>query len=505
LALDNGSYDRVLLLSSPLMLPDFDFIGRAPQIGLVSIAGNINHLCKVNVADLHALKPSKVKPFTESAMRKLKPDLVGLSAMSFQYHEAVERARWLKENYGVDVAMGGYHPSLMHREIADSRESRYFDYIVRGEGEGVMAQLVAGDRRDRIPGLSYKKESGGFSHNKKAPLLDLSKLKKPDRECRLIKPDRDWKILSKPFYSFGRRADGIETSRGCVKECNFCSIAQMYGKSFRTFPVPILIDQIKELKSRGVRSVGFTDDNVTLDLKRLEKICDAIIEEGLNDLHYLTQASCSGIAKNPKLIEKMARAGFKLVFIGIENIIKRNLDLFNKAHVASNTKQAINNLHDNGIIIASGLILGNPEDNRDDIWANYRLAHEYKLDSPIFYILTPYPKTVLRDELLERGLVTNIDDYTLYTGLHANVKTTSMSSEELQREVWKMAANFYGIEWMRYTVIKNVYPAWFLKSVITIIPNIARRKLGVKLGFFTEEDLFQQDMKRGVLYRHVKV
>jgi radical SAM superfamily enzyme YgiQ (UPF0313 family) len=201
----------------------------------------------------------------------------------------------------------------------------------------------------------------------------------------------------------------------------------------------------------------------------------------------------------------MALAGFKLVFIGIENVLIRNLELFNKTNMAANTQEAVKNLHEYGIIIAGGLILGNPDDTKEDIWANYKIAREYHLDSPIFYLLTPYPKTVLREELIEKGLVTNVDEYEKYTGLHANVRTEHMSSEELQREVWQMAAHFYSGDWLKYTIIKKVYPLWFYRKALSILPNVIKRKMGVKLGLVTEDELFRRDMERGVLYRHVKI
>jgi anaerobic magnesium-protoporphyrin IX monomethyl ester cyclase len=124
---------------------------------------------------------------------------------------------------------------------------------------------------------------------------------------------------------------------------------------------------------------------------------------------------------------------------------------------------------------------------------------------PLFYLLTPYPKTVLREELLAQGLVTNPDDFAKYTGLHANVRTAHLTVDELQREVWQMVAKFYGRDWMRYTVIKRVYPWWFVRKSIAVLPNVLRRKLGVKLGLTTEDELFRRDMERGVLYRHVEV
>ena len=91
---------KVLLLSSPVVQPDFDRIARIPNYGLVSIAGNVDDLCTVDVADLHGVK--RPREYLEGILRN-GYDLVGLSCMSFQYHAVLPLAKMAKESGAATV------------------------------------------------------------------------------------------------------------------------------------------------------------------------------------------------------------------------------------------------------------------------------------------------------------------------------------------------------------------------------------------------------------------
>ncbi|MEA1905646.1 MAG: radical SAM protein, partial [Euryarchaeota archaeon] len=394
-----------------------------PNLGITSIAGNINDLCDVKIADLNVTKdPSR---FVERAIEKYHVDLVGLSCMSFQYTRMLEIAKIAKEYDGVKVVFGGYHPTLEYKEISESPDLKYIDFIMRGEGEGTFRELVKAfpdQKYDGVLGLSYK-EDGVMKHNPPRPLLELSEIRLPDRGARLLK---------KGFYGFCHTVDVVETSRGCTQGCKFCSIDRMYGRSFRTYDIERVIADIADAKKHGAQNIFFVDDNITLNTKRMKRLCEAIIEAGLDDIYYQTQASTSGIAKSKEVIDLMAKAGFDGVFLGIENALPRNIEFFGKTGMATDSETAVKYLHEHNIIVSGGIISGNPDDTKEDILRNYELARKLKLDVPIFYIMTPYPKTELREELLEMGVVTNKDDFTTYDGIYANVKTNHMSTDELQ-------------------------------------------------------------------------
>ena len=485
---------KVLLLSSPIVQLDFDRIARLPNLGLASLAAHVDDLCTVHVADIHGLKGYR------DYVEKLVPgyDLVGLTAMSFQYHEALALASIAKEA-GAETVFGGYHPTLAAEEIGKSQEANLIDYIIRGEGEATFRELVQAKLDGRglqdVLGLSYHREGSGreMVHNPPRPLLKVEEIRRPNRDCRLI---------TKGFYSFDVPIDSVETSRGCTQGCKFCSINLMYGRRFRRFSLERVIEDIQDAEAHGAGSIFFPDDNITLDPRRLERLCQAIIDAGLTHLRYKTQASASGIASSKRLVDKMGEAGFDGVFLGVESINKRNLEFLGKGNMSNDAEKAVQYLHDNNIIVSTGLIGGNPDDNEEDLWENFHLARRLKADFPIFYISTPYPKTQMRGELEEMGLVTS-SDFTRYDGLHANLKTRHLSAEEVQYITWQMNARYYDWHWLRYNKVKKIYPKWFAREMKRLAPFYAKRKLDLALGRRTPRDFFMEDLASGELCKGV--
>lgn len=475
---------KILLLSSPIVQPDFDRIARLPNLGLASLAAHVSDLCTVHVADIHGQK--RPRDYVSNIVKDY--DLVGLTAMSFQYQEALELARIVKEA-GAETVFGGYHPTLAYQEIAESPDAKLIDYIVRGEGEATFRELVEAKLKGRslkdVLGLSFH-AGNKMVHNPARPLLDVREIKMPDRNARL---------LTKGFESLGIPIDSVETSRGCTQGCKFCSINLMYGRRFRKFPLERVIADIRDAEDHGAGSIFFPDDNITLDVKRLELLCQAIIDAGLTHLRYKTQASASGIASSKGLVDKMGEAGFDGVFLGVESVNKRNLQFLGKGRMSDDAERAVQYLHDNNIIVSTGLIGGNPDDDAEDIWENFRLARKLKVDVPIFYISTPYPKTQMRSELEEMGLVTK-NDFTKYDGLHANCRTNHLSDDEIQYITWEMNARYYNWEWFRYNKVKRLYPKWFAKEALRLAPFYAKRKAALALGLRSKKDLFREDLER---------
>jgi radical SAM superfamily enzyme YgiQ (UPF0313 family) len=215
--------------------------------------------------------------------------------------------------------------------------------------------------------------------------------------------------------------------------CTFCSITGMYGSNFRCHAVDRVIADLKELQRRGTQTVLLVDDNITLDAARFRKIAEAIVEHGLDNMEYLVQASVAGIVSDPDLIPALARANFIMVFLGIEAVQTRNLQLFQKGDIREKTELAVNRLRTHEIGVMGGFIVGNPDDDRQDIREVFRAASRLRIDLPYVQCVTPYPGTRIREELLEAGLVTNPDDLSRYTGFMCNVRTRKLTNRQLNR------------------------------------------------------------------------
>ncbi|MDD5166868.1 MAG: radical SAM protein, partial [Candidatus Omnitrophica bacterium] len=375
---------KILLLSMPDAVPLFyAYKSQIPNLGIRSIAANLDMQgVEARYMDL-VFSPKNISGIIKEAILDFKPGLVGISAMTFQYNTALKIMKIIKSiDAKVKIALGGYHATLLYDQIPPA-EDLPFDYMIRNEGEKSFKELVKalmGQSRDLsgIKGLSFRK-NGGFVHNEKEELIDLAQIKLPQRNAHLF---------GFKGQAFGR-VEAVETSRGCTHECIFCSIANMYGRNFRKYSVERVINDIKIAKESGAKRIFFVDDNITLDTKHFEKICEGIVEAGLNDLLFGAQLASKGIARSESLARKMRDANFALVFLGIENISRGRLENLGKGDIFNDSITAINYLHKYDIGIMGGFILGNPDDKLDDIKACFRFARKSKVDLLMTQYLTP--------------------------------------------------------------------------------------------------------------------
>lgn len=415
---------KILLLAMPDAANNFHRIIKVPNLGLCSIAAHLtNH--EVRIVDL-VLVHKNIRSWLKEFLAAFRPELIGVSSMSFQYKSALNVMSICRESVpGAKIVLGGYHASLAYEELTSGREAP-FDFLIRGEGEQAVAALVEALQGARefaaVPGLSWLR-SGAFVHNPTGELLDLQHLRLPDRSARVLDH----------FTYFDKKMDCVETSRGCTMPCTFCSITGMYGSSFRCHAIERVIADLQELRKRGTQTVLLVDDNITLDAGRFRKLAEAIVANGLHGMEYLVQASVAGIVSDPELIPWLARANFNMVFLGIEAVQTKNLQFLQKGDIREKTEQAVRRLRTAGIGVMGGFIIGNPDDGSEDIREVFRAARRLRIDLPYVQCVTPYPGTRIRQELLEAGLVTNTGDLSRYTGFICNVRTRSLTNQQLNR------------------------------------------------------------------------
>lgn len=428
-----GGIVKVVLMSMPDVAPLIihETAIHMPSHGIACVAGNIDSEHEVYIIDL-IRKRHNIHNYVTKTLRKIKPDIVGLSAMSWQYDTCLRLSKLIKNVLPkAKTVIGGYHATLMYEEIAKSRESQWIDFIVRGEGEIACRRLVnalAGkDKLEDIASLSFKK-AGVFVHNPWGGALDLSQLKPPVRDSRRL----TW-----GYHILYNKIELLETSRGCTRNCNYCSMRHMYGQKFRTYPLErVLADLDSVYYERKTRWVFIIDDNMVLNPKRVIQLCDAIIARKYRKLNLVVQADCIAMSQNEEMVAKMAQAGFKSVFLGIENASQVNLEVANKGNIVSASEKAVKICHKYGIMVIGGLIFGFPDDDEDAIIRNYQFLKDIGTDAAYCQLLTPYPKTGMREHLLADGLVTNKENYKRYSGLWANVRTKHLSSDQLQFLFW---------------------------------------------------------------------
>ena len=471
---------KIVLMSMPDAVPIImhESAFHLPNCGIASLAANIDEGHEIYIADL-IRKRRRLESFLKKTLLGIRPRLVGLSAMAWQYETCIAIIRYIKELLPeAKIVIGGYHATLMHDEIAASPEAQMIDFIIRGEGEEPLRRLVNAldgkDDPEKIPSLSYKKGTK-FIHNPIGELTDLSKLKIPVRDKRR---------LTSGYHVVTSKIEVMETSRGCTRSCSFCSMRHMYGRSFRTFPIERILADIDDIYYwRKTRMVFIADDNFVLDPQRVIRICDAIIARNYRGLRLNIQADSVTIARNEEMVRKMSLAGMQTIFLGIESASKKNLTASLKGNIIEESRRAVNLCHKYGIMVIAGLIFGFPDDDEEDIIANYEFLKSLDVDVPYCQFLTPYPRTLIRSQLLQEGMVANPDDYKWYNGAWANVRTRHLDAATLQFMVWLYRRGIFGW-WEPSSLVKKEKGAWlkiwthFMRPLMKLIIGKRQERLG---------------------------
>jgi len=485
---------KVLLLSMPDSFEHTPALTmRMPNGALASLAGNAGPGHDVFVADL-ILVQAAVAPTVARLMREIDPDVVGLSIMTFQRRTAFRLIRLIRSiKPEVVVVAGGYDPSLA-TDVYEPNSSGV-DFVVRGEGaltfRALLRAVSAREDVSTIPGLSFRGADGRFVHTPARGVshLDGDEIELPNRAARVLQG-----------YTFlGRPIDIVETSRGCTYDCSFCSIIEMRGRNFHTFDFTRVLADISDARARGARAIFLVDDNITLNVARFEGLCRAIVDAGLNDIHYIVQAMTSSIASHgATLAPLMRRANFRYVFLGIENILEHDLAFLHASaknaqreggrRVGNATLDAIQVLHREGLNVVGGIIVGNPDDTRESIEANLAFAREY-VDWPYIQHPTPYPGTPMTKDFVERNLIVN-DRVEEYDGTTAVVRTAHLSADEIEFLRWRAE------RWMKARHMPNAlrhYPWYVLKNAPRMLAHTFRGSTWRSaLGLESERDVFRR-------------
>ncbi|MFX1466003.1 MAG: B12-binding domain-containing radical SAM protein [Promethearchaeota archaeon] len=337
-------------------------------------------------------------------VKKTDPILVGFSLI-FQYHSFRLRklARYLKKN-GIDChfTVGGHYPSLRFEDILNIVPD--VDSVVRFEGEHTICELAEnlsmGKDWRQTKGIAYRNE-GKIISNQLRPLVDdLDSLPFPLRRKR--------------YRCMGKNYVHLIASRGCVRNCSFCSIRKFYstppGRLRRTRSPANVVQEMKELYTKSEASVFLfqDDDFVSLGTVAREWILNFIHRlegEGLAD-KILWKISCRSDEVDLDLFKKMKEAGLFLVYLGIESGNQKGLDVLNKQLSTEDHTRAVKILKSLNIIYEYGFMLSDPSSTFESIRTNIHFLKEIcgNGSSPVVFCkMIPYAETDIEKRLAIEG------------------------------------------------------------------------------------------------------
>ena len=251
------------------------------------------------------------------------------------------------------------------------------DLIVRGEGEDIIKEIIAGTPYDQIRGLSYR-DNGRIVHNENHTLPEVANIAFPDRSLRR----HDYNLTLHGARLSRHTFDTVLTTRGCPFKCKFCTFSLNPLGQKRSYTERPVESVIEELKTITANTVLFSDDNFFTNVKRAEQLCDLIIANGIKKM-FIVQARID-VARHPDLLAKAEKAGFRVFLLGIESPHDWILEQLQKGITQQQIREAFTVLTRFKFHLHGYFIYGNIGESAEEMLYIPKFAKEIKLDTISF-------------------------------------------------------------------------------------------------------------------------
>jgi radical SAM superfamily enzyme YgiQ (UPF0313 family) len=318
---------------------------------------------------------------------KIEPgDVVGIGLHTGNALRGYEVGRAARAR-GAWVVFGGIHATLYPDE---PHELGGAHACVRGDGDAIWGTAIA----DCVAGAPKRVYEGG----------------KVEGDTML---KARWDLLPASSYMWA----SVQTVRGCPKHCSFCSVWRTDGQKPRVRTTDAVIEEIVELRRRGLRFIALADDNfypVALkDLQMADRREDrttynnlkAIRDERFelmarlaqlpDDMVFFTQITMEA-AEDPDYLDAMRKARIKGALVGVESVTPEGLkEIYKDFNLAGDELAArLKTFRQHGVHVLGSFIFGLMSDRPSTFDATAELAEKADVTFAQFVMLTPYPGTI---------------------------------------------------------------------------------------------------------------
>jgi len=332
---------------------------------------------------------------------------VGLSTMTGpQIIFAMELSKTIKKmNSNINIVWGGIHVTVVPGAV---HKQDFVDYIVYGEGEEPLLELIQNPGRKGIKGVLHKDEK----------LEDLVIREFMDMD----KVSLDWSLLNPQTYISvrdGRRYMSFVTSRGCAFKCQYC-YNSVTNSRWRSWSVEKVRQEVEKIIKFDISYIAFMDDNLAVNAKWLSAVCNILEEKDI--LWY------GDLRANMITNENMDR--FKkctMVFIGAESGSQRVLDDIQKMIKVEDIFNAARVLNERDMTGTFSWIIGFPQETREDVLKTINAVRKVSEIMPAavqrLKIFSPYPGSSLYKKTVEKGYrpPATLEEWGRYTREHCDL------------------------------------------------------------------------------------
>jgi len=339
-------------------------------------------------------------------IKKIKPDIVGISCLTSNAILVYEIGKWIKNGFPkITVVLGNHHASI----FADFfLRQKCCDFVVHGEGEFVFLELVRclEQKKDcnTIKGISFL-YGDDFVRTPDAPKIkDIDDIPFPARH--LLDPSiYHMKTNVNMIQMKNKNYAPMMTSRGCVHACTFCTIT---GKKYRTREPKYVVDELEHLvHDMGVEITTFDEPFFFAYKKRVIEICNLIKQRSVV-IPWNCQGHVNYISED--LLHALKEAGCYQVGFGIETGVQSLLDRIKKRTTLEQIEKAVKMTKKAGVKVFGSFMLGLPGETPEMSRQTIEFACRLPLDVANFTLLVPFPGSELYFTLVANKEIVLSDD-----------------------------------------------------------------------------------------------
>lgn len=365
-----------------------------------------------------------------------RPDVVATTAFTAEIVDALNVLKLAKEiNPNIITVIGNVHPTFCYEEMLKDG-STPVDYIVRGEGEETMVDLMnvlslSGDL-SKVRGIAYRDNGNIVATQARDFIKDLDAL------------PLAWDLVDWPIYTYrtieNSRLAIVSSSRGCSQQCSFCSQQLFWQRKWRGRSAENFVGELEFLRDTyGVNVVMISDETPTLNRKRWNRILDLLIERNVGT-KILMETRVDDILRDEDIMPKYKKANIDHIYVGVEATTQEALDIFKKDIKVEQSKKALDLINEHGIVSETSFVLGMPDDTKEKIRDTVELAKFYNPDLAFFLAIAPWPYSEIYPMLKP---YIEVWDYSKYNLVEPVVKPKEMTIDEVRKELGLASRNFY--------------------------------------------------------------